>query len=91
MNCVNIDNQFENIWIQELEDDGNASHEILVDNENHDSIVYNDLQKWAISFNMSHSALRDLLKIWNNRLPGILPKDPRSLLRTPVNIILTEI
>lgn len=51
-----------------------------------------NLKKWALLYNISHLALKDLLKIFNERFgngSSILPEDPRTLLRTPqtVNIM----
>lgn len=48
-----------------------------------------DLQKWAVDFNISHEAIKSLSKVLNKRFPAIVPKDPRTLLKTnSVNITL---
>lgn len=40
------------------------------------------LKKWALEFNISHTALNKLLTILNDVLPFLLPKDSRTLLQT---------
>lgn len=49
-------------------------------------LLYTDLQKWAVSFNIKQNALKDLLLILNNRFPNVLPKDPRTFLKTDQTI-----
>lgn len=51
----------------------------------------NELQKWAVKFNITQVALSELSKIINVRIPNILPNDPRTLLRTPRHIDLKSI
>lgn len=41
------------------------------------------LKTWATSFNINHSALRELFVIWNLAIPNLLPIDPRTFLNTP--------
>lgn len=41
---------------------------------------------WATSFNIHHSALRELFVIWNQAIPNLLPADPRTFLNTPQQI-----
>lgn len=50
-----------------------------------------DLKVWANSFNINQRALKHLIKIINNRIPKILPDDPRTLLQTPTNITLQNV
>lgn len=38
-----------------------------------------------------HSALKDLFKIWNKRLPNVLPQDPRTLMQTPPKINIVKV
>lgn len=45
-------------------------------------LMYTELQKWAVSFNIRQIALKDVMLIINKRLPNALPKDPRTLLKT---------
>lgn len=52
--------------------------------------VRKQMQSWATSFKINHSALKALFNIWNTRIPNILPKDPRTLLKTPKQISLTS-
>ncbi|XP_062534893.1 uncharacterized protein LOC134204080 [Armigeres subalbatus] len=40
------------------------------------------LRRWALSFNIRHIAVKELLKILNRRLSKSLPQDPRTLLKT---------
>lgn len=51
-----------------------------------------NLKKWALDFNIAHLALKDLLRIVNDRFSeknaNILPDDPRTLLQTPQSISL---
>lgn len=41
-----------------------------------------EILKWALAFNISHVALRELFLNINKIIPYILPKDPRTLLMT---------
>lgn len=47
-----------------------------------------DLQLWAPSYNIRHSAVKELLKILNKRLSDTLPKDPRTLLKATPTVSL---
>lgn len=51
----------------------------------------NNLREWAVSKNISQEALKDLLNVINQRYPGTVPVDPRTLLQTPRNIVIKEI
>lgn len=58
-----------------------------------DGIDYDDnfqfhLKEWAIEFNISHDALRGLATILNKKIPYVLPKDPRTLLKTDTKPIV---
>ena len=44
------------------------------------------LHEWAIKYQISHSALRELLGILNNHYDSMLPLDPRTLCKTPPNL-----
>lgn len=47
------------------------------------------LARWAVSNEIKHDQLRDLLKMWNEYVPlPPLPIDPRTLLATPRNIVI---
>lgn len=43
----------------------------------------NKLRSWAISYNVPHNALRDLLKLLKSETNICVPQDPRTLLCTP--------
>lgn len=46
----------------------------------------NVLSAWALKFNIAHNALSGLLEILRKYIPlNKLPKDPRTLLKTPRN------
>ena len=45
--------------------------------------VRSKLKTWATSFQINQMALKELISIWNERLPNLLPQDPRTLLKTP--------
>jgi len=48
-----------------------------------DGQFVDDIVKWALRYNVTHVALRSLLKILKQKLPGEnLPTDPRTLLST---------
>lgn len=49
------------------------------------------LKNWSLEHNIKQSALRDFIKIINDRLPNVLPKDPRTLLQTTQDIPLTPL
>ncbi|EFN89265.1 hypothetical protein EAI_04508, partial [Harpegnathos saltator] len=46
----------------------------------------NKLRLWAISHNISHSALRDLLQLLRSEANICVPQDPRTLLHIPRHI-----
>jgi len=54
--------------------------------------IKEQLKIWATSFNINHSALRELFVIWNLAIPNLLPTDPRTFLNTPhqVNLVTME-
>lgn len=99
----NIDNgeedTFEN-WHNEIFDEDEEEHlgkdqllkipdEIATISE----IFGKKLAGWALLYNVNQSQLRSLLEICNSTLPDIsLPKDPRTLLKTPrlLNIVENE-
>lgn len=82
-----MDNIKEN-WLIEM---SNSNEEISDEDDGESELVKNnrfriELRKWANTFNIKHNALKVLLKTINNRLPSILPKDPRTFLSTPEKI-----
>lgn len=49
------------------------------------------LANWAVSNQIKQEHLRGLLKIWNEYVPlSSLPRDPRTLLETPQNIVISN-
>lgn len=46
------------------------------------------LRAWSIEKNITQTAMKDLLLILNDRFGMILPKDPRTVLQTPKNILI---
>ncbi|XP_049703545.2 uncharacterized protein LOC110377675 [Helicoverpa armigera] len=49
------------------------------------------LRAWSIEKNITQTAIKDLLLILNDRFGMILPKDPRTLLQTPKNILIKKL
>lgn len=49
-----------------------------------------DLQSWAVEFNIRQSALKELLSILNTRLSNVLPRDPRTLLKTAQSVEIMQ-
>lgn len=80
----------ENISIFDDADDDDDN-----DNQDEENLKFRaNLRKWAISHNIRHTALRDLLKIVKKSFDKdslILPDDPRTLLQTPQTVLITEI
>lgn len=83
--------------VSDTESDGFNSCGSESDAEDEDkdlsSIGYREmLQQWATSYNISHAALNELLKLQNEKLGLQLPLDARTLLKTPqtINIIALE-
>ena len=62
------------------------------ENENVTNISLNDsLRIWATTHNVTHTCVRDLIKILNPHVNNILPEDPRTLLKTPRNIQVQKV
>lgn len=49
------------------------------------------IRNWSIFHNIKQNALKDLIAIINDRLPNVLPKDPRTLLQTAKTVSLKPI
>lgn len=69
------------------EEDVHSTYSSLIQNRNFefnkDKFV-SELVCWAIRFNVNNAQLRGFLDLWNNNVPlPELPKDPRTLLKTP--------
>lgn len=54
-------------------------------------IFRENIRKWAIKKNITHTALGDLSKIINEFIPNTLPFDPRTILATPRQVTLKKI
>lgn len=84
--------------LDELIDDGLGDTNINLpytdeeqsDLEPSDEILETELAKWAIDFNIPHSAVSSLLKVLRVHHPS-LPKDPRTLLSTPRMVTVSHI
>lgn len=90
--CINNSNTRE----IEYNEDNSWQFQLNLENREFDDIeknrnVRNEMKKWAINHNISHVALKEVLEIWNNRLPNVLPSDPRTLLNTPAVIEIYNI
>ncbi|XP_035707120.1 uncharacterized protein LOC118435320 [Folsomia candida] len=80
----------------EVDDDGNIT--LSSDFSDEASIEVNEtvtpldlsLREWVLQHNIKHAALRDLLKIMNNA-GHKFPNDPRTLMRTPKCIQVTQV
>ena len=70
-----------NGWRWSNSDSESEMDEYLATDEVTDSLEYN-LGEWSIANNITHTALRSLLDMLRPYHPS-LPKDPRTLLRTP--------
>lgn len=55
-----------------------------------DDILLDEISEWIVQFNISHSAVRQLLAILRKRHP-LLPKDPRTVLKTCTTVAVTNI
>lgn len=65
-------------------DISDTNYAITIENKEH--VFCSKLQKWAINENVTHSTLNSLLNVLRAE-PGYnyLPKDARTLLKTPIN------
>lgn len=54
-----------------------------IDKKDTENNFINKLRSWAISYNVPHNALRDLLKLLKSETNICVPQDPRTLLCTP--------
>nr|CAI5867349.1 unnamed protein product [Callosobruchus analis] len=82
--------EYSDKWLTELEVDNFSSYgkESLESIKNEQ--LRNHLKNWACNFNITQRALKELIKIFNDRLPNVLPVDPRTLLGTPTTITIRE-
>lgn len=49
------------------------------------------LREWGIKHQIKHTAMKDLVNILNTDMRIMLPEDPRTLLRTPKEVVITRI
>ncbi|CAH0397615.1 unnamed protein product [Chilo suppressalis] len=79
--------------IQTSEDSDASSNNLKkTETEYEKNLIFrNNLRQWAINKNISLEALRELIVVVNQRLPGVLPVDPRTLLQTKRNVVIKKI
>lgn len=71
---------------------GSSDSEVELDAVSSDSVTLESassqslLRDWAISHQISHSAIKGLLKILRSQYDPQLPSDPRTLCETPTNL-----
>lgn len=53
--------------------------------------IKNELRKWVLKYHISQAALKEMLDIFNRNTNVQLGKDPRTLMRTPKETIITDI
>lgn len=82
------DTEYNNKWLIELDDDNSVIYEETLYQKN--DRLRNELRKWACDFNITQRSLKQLIGIINHRLPNILPVDPRTLLGTPITILIQQ-
>ncbi|XP_031639559.1 uncharacterized protein LOC116351578, partial [Contarinia nasturtii] len=61
------------------------------ENEEDRPSVSHHLREWALKYNVRHNSLGDLLKILIRHGLKFLPKDPRTLLKTPQSILIEPV
>lgn len=87
------------LFFDDDDDDFDTDDESVIDE---DYISTNEISKkallrvnvvnWALENNITHSALKGLINIINDYVEKpLLPKDPRTLLKTPRDVHITEI
>lgn len=75
-------NQYSESYYNTVESSDDEENTLELTEINKNIEANKKIKVWATTFNVSHSALRELFKIFNERIPNILPKDPRTLLNT---------
>lgn len=62
------------------------------EDEQVDSSLNLELRRWVSSHNVTHVAVRDLLKVLRDNFPQLnLPRDPRTLMQTPYNVVVQKV
>lgn len=83
--ATQIKEEFEKLCLTDSETDCDSESEASKNDKLRDK-----LRKWAIRFNITQHALRELNQILNDRFPCSIPKDPRTFLncqRTNVTLV----
>lgn len=75
--CYHEEDQDESPYSSDEEDDAEVEN---VEEQN--QTLRDRLRNWALLHNIKQDALKDLLGFLNDRIPDVLPKDPRTLLKT---------
>ncbi|KAH9630328.1 hypothetical protein HF086_004461 [Spodoptera exigua] len=84
------ESSLQNILISECGDCSSSDSEYNFDLDN--CLTFRKkIRTWAIENRIPHSALNKLSNIINEFKPGTLPSDARTLLCTPVNVILKNV
>ncbi|CAG9791278.1 unnamed protein product [Diatraea saccharalis] len=66
------------------QDNGSSEFE---DVEHINDEFWANIKEWALQFNIPHDTLRKLSTICNKRIPYLLPRDPRTILKTNISKI----
>lgn len=56
-----------------------------------DMSLRSSLRNWAIKHQINHVALKEIMEVINTDIGKMLPEDPRTLLETPQEILITHI
>lgn len=74
-------------------DEGDASEDDISDKEiTKKAELRGNFVKWALENNITHNALKGIINIINDYTgKPLLPKDPRTILKTPRDVHITEI
>lgn len=73
---------------EELEKHSNVDSDSRSDSSTDDKNrqLRDGLKNWAVNYNISHDAIKSLIVLINDRIPNILPSDPRTLLNTEKSV-----
>lgn len=97
---ASVNEEVKSNWSTEMETEGEmtcCATETEQQNESYLTIleknltIRNRIRTWATSFRINQMALKELINILNERLPHVLPEDPRTLLSTPRSISINSI
>lgn len=79
------------VYPEVIDQDPSNTSENQEDEAAADMELLKDLKLWALTFNIRHTAVKELLTILNRRLSDTLPQDPRTLLKTTQTILLNPV